>query len=361
LNESEGLPRWDTRILPAYESPGSETPSAHALAEATRSLERGIPVVIPTETVYGLAALALRREAVEAIFGIKGRPLDNPLIVHVAGLDQLASIGAELSSLAARLAHRFWPGPLTLIVNARLPLPWVTAGLDSIAVRQPAHPFAAALIRRTGPLAAPSANLSGRPSPTRARDARLDLLGRVPLIVDGGDLEHGLESTVLDARGDVPVLLRPGALSLEAIEATGEGGVEACSTHATARSPGMKYRHYSPRAELWLYPPSSGLERRHQLTDDARQLRSRGSRVAAIAEHPLDVDHFIQAPADAQELGHHLFAWLRDLDELGMEYILVEGVSSAGVGRAVMDRLERAALRIRRLDDEAARHGRPAS
>jgi L-threonylcarbamoyladenylate synthase len=327
------------------------------LAEATRSLERGLPVVIPTETVYGLAALALDQKAVEAIFRIKGRPLDNPLIVHVAGLDQLASVGAELSPLAARLAQRFWPGPLTLIVKARLPLPWVTAGLDSIAVRQPAHPFAAALIRRVGPLAAPSANLSGRPSPTRARDALLDLLGQVPLIVDGGDLEHGLESTVLDARGDVPILLRPGALSVEAIEATGERGVQACSTHATVRSPGMKYRHYSPRAELWLYPPPSSPNAGHPLADDARELRSRGRRVAAIAERALDVDHFIEAPADARELGRRLFGWLRDLDELGMEYILVEGVSRAGVGRAVMDRLERAATRMSGLDTETTRQG----
>lgn len=318
-------------------------------------------MVIPTETVYGLAALALDREAVEAIFEIKGRPLDNPLIVHVAGTDQLASVGAELSPLAARLAQSFWPGPLTLIVHARLPLPWVTAGLDSIAVRQPAHPFTAALIRRVGPLAAPSANLSGRPSPTRARDAMLDLRGRVPLIVDGGDLEHGLESTVLDARGDVPVLLRPGALSLEAIEAACERGVQACSAHATARSPGMKYRHYSPRAELWLYPPAASLDPRHLLASDAHLLRSRGRRVAAIAARALDVEHFIQAPTDARELGRRLFGWLRDLDELGVDYILVEGVSRTGVGRAVMDRLERAATRARGLDAQALLHGSPPS
>lgn len=344
-------------MLQAYEPPAGETPSEHALAEAGRALELGQPIVIPTETVYGLAALALHREAVEAIFRIKGRPLDNPLIVHVAGIDQLASVGAELSSLAARLAQRFWPGPLTLIVSSRLPLPWVTAGLDSIAVRQPAHPFAAALLRRVGPLAAPSANLSGRPSPTRARDAISDLLGRVPLIVDGGDLEHGLESTVLDARGDVPILLRPGAVSLEALEAAGERGVRACSSHETARSPGMKYRHYSPQAELWLYPASSAPERPSPLADDARQLRSGGRRVAAIAAHALDVDHFISTPADARELGRRLFGWLRDLDQLGMEYILVEGVSPAGVGRAVMDRLERAATRIRGLDTNTRLHG----
>lgn len=360
LNDSEGLPRWDTRVLRAYEPPGSETPSAHALAEAAGSLERGRPIVIPTETVYGLAALALDREAVEAIFRIKGRPLDNPLIVHVAGIDQLPSVGAELTSLATRLAQRFWPGPLTLIVNARLALPWVTAGLDSIAVRQPAHAFAAALVRRVGPLAAPSANMSGRPSPTRARDAMLDLAGRVPLIVDGGDLEHGLESTVLDARGDVPVLLRPGALSLEAIEAAGERGVEACAAHASVRSPGMKYRHYSPRAELWLYPPSSDRDARARLVDDAHRLRSLGRRVAVIASHALDVEHFIQAPADPPALGRLLFGWLRDLDALGVEYILVEGVSRAGVGRAVMDRLERAATRARGLDGEATRSGSPS-
>lgn len=360
LNDPSGLPGWDTRLLDAFSAPASESPSDHALAEAERWLARSVPVVIPTETVYGLAALALDRSAVEAVFRIKGRPLDNPLIVHVSGVDQLDSVGAELSALASRLVSAFWPGPLTLVMRARLPLPWVTGGLDSIAVRQPAHPFAAALIRRAGPLAAPSANLSGRPSPTRAKHATQDLLGHVPLIVDGGDLEHGLESTVLDVRGDAPILLRPGALSLELIESACERRVQTPSSSGTARSPGMKYRHYSPRAELWLYPAAELATPRgaaEALADDARRLRSRGARVAVIAKHALDVDHFLETPRSARELGQRLFGWLRELDELGVDYILVEGIECSGVGRAVMDRLERAATRVRGLGSEPPAQG----
>lgn len=359
LSDSAGLPRWDTRVVEAFSSAVSPQPSRSALAAAEGWLQQGVPVVIPTETVYGLAALALDRSAVEAIFRIKGRPPDNPLIVHVAGIDQLTDIGAELSPLAARLAEQFWPGPLTLILKARRALPWVTAGLDSIAVRQPAHAFATELIRRVGPLAAPSANLSGRPSPTRARDALRDLRGEVPLVVDGGDLEHGLESTVLDVRGESPIMLRPGALSLEAVQAAGEHRVQTPEQGATARSPGMKYRHYSPRAELWLYPapPASSDETRRLLAGDARELRSTGRRVAAIAEVPLDVEHFIRRPAASRELGRRLFGWLRDLDELGVDCILVEGVSRDGVGRAVMDRLERAATRVRQRAAATAAQG----
>ena len=324
-------------------------PSEAALERALHWLRQGVPVVIPTETVYGLAAPALDRAAVEAIFAIKGRPLDNPLIVHVAGTEQLPQIGAHFSALAAQLADAFWPGPLTLVLQASGALPWVTAGLDSIAVRQPQHDFALELIRRAGPLAAPSANLSGLPSPTRASHALRDLSGRVPLVIDGGDLDHGVESTVIDARGEVPLLLRPGALSLEAIETCAGRAVGTPESGAQARSPGMKYRHYSPRAELWLYPPLStpgAVPLSQQLSQDARQLRAQGRRVAAIARQPLDVDHFIQLPADAAEFARRLFGWLRELDDLEMDHVLIEGMRRVGLGRAIMDRLERAASKV---------------
>jgi L-threonylcarbamoyladenylate synthase len=337
--------RWETEVLSAFEASGGR-PNPAALNRAGMWLRRGVPVVIPTETVYGLAAPALDRQAVEAIFSIKGRPLDNPLIVHVAGEQQLASVGAELSALARLLVAAFWPGPLTLVVNTHAALPWVTAGLDSIAVRQPRHEFAAALIREIGPLAAPSANLSGRPSPTRAQHAALDLAGRVPLVVDGGALEHGLESTVVDARGDAPVLLRPGAITAEELHACCGREALAPAPHGRIVSPGMKYRHYSPRAELWLYPAPDTETRRRRLADDAAQLRASGRRVGVIARQPLDADHFIALPAEAAELGRQLFGWLRELDQLGMDCILIEGILPVGIGRAVMDRLERAAQRV---------------
>ena len=348
---------WETHVLAAFEAENREgrVPSEAALERALYWLRQGVPVVIPTETVYGLAAPALDRAAVEAIFVIKGRPLDNPLIVHVAGAGQLPQIGAHLSDLAARLADAFWPGPLTLVLRADAALPWVTAGLDSIAVRQPQHDFAAELIRRAGPLAAPSANLSGLPSPTRASHAVRDLVGRVPLVIDGGDLDHGVESTVIDARGDVPLLLRPGALSLEAIEACAGRAVGTPESGGHARSPGMKYRHYSPRAELWLYPLATpgAVSVQQQLGRDARQLRAQGRRVAVIARQPLDADHFIALPAEPAEFARQLFGWLRELDDLKMDNVLVEGVRRVGVGRAIMDRLERAASQVRAPDVDA--------
>jgi L-threonylcarbamoyladenylate synthase len=175
------------------------------------------------------------------------------------------------------------------------------------------------------------------------------LLGRVPLVVDGGDLEHGLESTVVDVRGEIPILLRPGALTVEVLELALGGAVRTASPEDVARSPGTKYRHYSPRAEIWLYPapisPSTAL--RCQLDADALELRSSGRRVGAISERAAPVDHFIARPLDPKELGRRLFGWLRELDELGVDCILVEGVTPTGVGRAVMDRLERAATRVR--------------
>jgi L-threonylcarbamoyladenylate synthase len=349
---------WDTRVLDAFEAldphdPGSFRPSLRALSSAESWLRQGVPVVIPTETVYGLAAPALDRRAVNAVFEIKGRPRDNPLIVHVTREAHLHAVGAVFSPLAAELRRRFWPGPLTLVVACRAELPWVTAGLDSVAVRHPAHAFAAALIDRVGPLAAPSANRSGRPSPTRAEHAVRDLGGRLALVVDGGDLEHGLESTVLDVRGARPVLLRPGALPLEVLEAASGSEIALAPEHASARSPGMKYRHYSPRAELWLYPVQGCSQAiLARLASDARRLRAEGRRVAAIAREPVDVERFILRPNDPRELARGLFRWLHELDELGVDAILIEGVAPSGIGRAVMDRLTRAAARVRTTSPE---------
>jgi L-threonylcarbamoyladenylate synthase len=336
---------WNTHVIEAFEATEGRAASAAALAVAADWLGRSAPIVIPTETVYGLAAPALDPTAVGAVFAIKGRPQDNPLIVHVTRDEHLAEVGADVSALARELMRRFWPGPLTLVVRCQKSLPWVTAGLDSVAVRHPAHGFAAALIDRVGPLAAPSANVSGRPSPTRADHVLADLGGRVPLIVDGGALEHGLESTVLDVRGDSPVLLRPGALPLEAIEAACGRTIRTATASGPVRSPGMKYRHYSPRAELWLYPagdPSSAA----RLAEDARRLRASGRRVAAIARDRVAAERFIEQPPDPKELARRLFDWLYELDALGVETILVEGVPPFGVGRAVMDRLTRAASRV---------------
>jgi L-threonylcarbamoyladenylate synthase len=342
------IDRCETRVIGAFRAPHGREPNPEALAEAAAWLGRGVPVVIPTETVYGLAAPALECDAVLAIFRIKRRPSDNPLIVHVAERQQLSALGTQLSALGERLAERFWPGPLTLVVSTRASLPWVTAGLDSIALREPAHAFARALIQMTGPLAAPSANRSGRPSPTSAKHVLDDLKGEVPLVVDAGDLEHGLESTVVDVRGDVPVLLRPGAVTLEDLRAALGLRVETTGSDDTVRSPGMKYRHYSPRAELWLYAPASdgAPGALSSLCEDAERLMGSGRRVGVIARGPVNATHFLPLPSDPRTFARVLFSWLRDLDELGVDHILVEGIGQGGIGRAVMDRLERAAARV---------------
>jgi L-threonylcarbamoyladenylate synthase len=337
-----------TRVISAFRAPDSREPSSEALDAAAAGLGGGAPVVIPTETVYGLAAPALDPEAVASIYRIKGRPPDNPLIVHVAEQEQLSSVGTTLPPLGARLAERFWPGPLTLVVATRASLPWVTAGLDSIALREPAHEFARALIRRVGPLAAPSANRSGRPSPTSVAHVLADLAGEVSLVVDGGDLEHGLESTVVDVRGNVPVLLRPGAVTLEDLRAALGGRVETATNDDVVRSPGMKYRHYSPRAELWLYMPGGDAEHGilSRLREDAERAITAGRCVGVIARTRVDAVHFKPLPAEARAFARALFGWLRELDELGVDLVLVEGIGRAGIGRAVMDRLERAATRV---------------
>lgn len=342
------IDRCETRVIGAFRAPRGREPNAEALTAAAAWLGRAIPVVIPTETVYGLAAPALDRGAVEAIFRIKRRPPDNPLIVHIADRQQLSVIGTCLSPLGERLADRFWPGPLTLVVTTRAGLPWVTAGLDSIALREPAHEFARALIQATGPLAAPSANRSGRPSPTSARHVLEDLAGEVPLVVDAGDLEHGLESTVVDVRGDTPVLLRPGAVTLEDIRAALGVRVDTLASDDTVRSPGMKYRHYSPRAELWLYAaPSDGEQSAlPSLCEDAARLIGSGRRVGVIARAPVSATHFLRLPDDPRTFARTLFSWLRELDERGVDHVLVEGIGQSGIGRAVMDRLERAAARV---------------
>lgn len=327
-------------------------PNLAALRSAERWLRQAEPVVVPTETVYGLAALAHDRTGVERVFQIKGRPADNPLIAHVADLEQARTLG-RLGPLAEELARLFWPGPLTLVVDAREPLPWLSAGLDSIALRLPSHAFMRALIERAGPIAAPSANLSGRPSPTHAAHARADLAGLVPLIVDGGALEHGLESTVVDARSDSPQLLRPGAVTVEQLEAALGLSLLTAQAGGAVRSPGMKYRHYSPHAELWVYPVAEASSAPDAtpaalIDEDCRRLLAQGRRVGVIASRPPAATRSFSLPASAAEVARGLFDWLRRCDELGLDVILIEGIAPAGVGHAVMDRLLRAASVVRR-------------
>lgn len=318
-----------------------------AVEEAARLLREGRLVVFPTETVYGLGANALDAAAVLGIFRAKGRPADNPLIVHLADVADLPLVAREVAPLARRLAQAFWPGPLTLVLPRAASVPdETTGGLDSVAVRVPAHPVARALIRSAGvPVAAPSANRSGRPSPTRAMDVLEDLGDIVDLVLDGGPTEVGVESTVLSLLTDPPTLLRPGGLGVEALREVAGGVVvhESARTGAAADapSPGMRYRHYAPRARLILVPAGE------DPGPVAAGLRREGRRVAVVAP----TERGLMGPdartpgarGDADAWAARLFALLRDLDREGYEVVVVEGIIEGGRGLAVMNRLRKAA------------------
>ena len=315
-----------------------------SIRRAAALLRAGELVAFPTETVYGLGADALNGEAAARIFAAKGRPADNPLIAHIAGESGLAGlIALEPCACARALMRAFWPGPMTLIFpkSPRVPRE-VTAGLDTVAVRMPSHPVARALIRAAQtPIAAPSANRSGRPSPTTAAHVLEDMEGRIPLILDGGPCEVGLESTVVDVTGARPRILRPGGVTLEMLEGVvgdvdvDEGVLHQLQAGSQARSPGMKYKHYAPKGEVTIVTGPRAAQEIARLYDAA------DGRAAILAFSQADygarrVYRLKNAPGE-------LFAALRQLDEDGMETIYAEDVPTAGVGLAVMNRLMRAA------------------
>ena len=315
-----------------------------SIRRAAALLRAGELVAFPTETVYGLGADALNAEASARIFAAKGRPADNPLIAHIAGENGLAGlIAGEPCACARALMRAFWPGPMTLIFpkSPRVPRE-VTAGLDTVAVRMPSHPVARALIRAAQtPIAAPSANRSGRPSPTTAAHVLEDMEGRIPLILDGGPCEVGLESTVVDVTGVRPRILRPGGVTLEMLEGVvgdvdvDEGVLHQLQAGSQARSPGMKYKHYAPKGEVTIVTGPRAAQEIARLYDAA------DGRAAILAFSQADygarrVYRLKNAPGE-------LFAALRQLDEDGMETIYAEDVPTTGVGLAVMNRLMRAA------------------
>ena len=318
---------------------------------AGKLLREGGLVGFPTETVYGLGASALDEAAVAAIFAAKGRPGDNPLIAHIDSLE----MGRELvafTPLAERLAARYWPGPLTMVLESRGRTPRsVSAGLDTLAVRFPSHPGARAMIRAAGlPVAAPSANLSGRPSPTLARHVLEDMAGRIPLILDGGPVEIGLESTVVDARGETPVLLRPGRVTREELAALcGDcalAGTKECQRPA---APGMKYRHYAPQGQLSLvndWREAEALRERMlaEAADRPLLLLSAESAAALTARGvPREEVLSLGPEGDSGAFAHNLFAALREADRRQARRIIGQRVAENGLGAAVMNRLNKAA------------------
>lgn len=319
-----------TAVLPA------DDPAA--IARAAEVLRRGGLVAFPTETVYGLGADALDAAAVGRIFAAKGRPADNPLIVHVAAPEQARALARAVPPAAEQLMS-LWPGPLTLVLPRAPEVPdATTAGQDTVAVRIPGHPAALALLRACGrPLAAPSANRSGRPSPTTAQHVLADLGGVVDVILDGGPCAVGLESTVVDATRPVPMVLRMGGLPIEALR-TVVGAIDMLSgqdPEAMSRSPGLRHRHYAPRARVVLVAPG-----------EAAALG--GPTVAVMSQQPRPpgfVGRWQVMPAALEGYAQGLFAALRELDAPEVETIVVETVPEVGLGRAIADRLRRAAER----------------
>ncbi len=316
-----------------------------SIALAARLIREGQIVAFPTETVYGLGADARREAAVRAIFFAKERPADNPLISHVVDVGQVYELAREVPNDALRLMEAFWPGPLTLVLRHRAgALPDVTrASLNTCAVRMPSHPAAKALIAAAGcPVAAPSANRSGRPSPTLARHVLEDMQGRIPLILDGGACEIGLESTVVSALdGEGVVLLRPGGVTREMLEAAlgkrirvAEGVNKPLGPLDTALSPGMKHRHYAPKARVVV---AEGWERVLELYK--RELADGG--VPVILTSRKEGTHKRVPLGDKPE--QRLFQALREADEAGATLALFEAMPREGIGSAIMNRALRAA------------------
>jgi L-threonylcarbamoyladenylate synthase len=304
--------------------------------EAAAFLRRGQLAAFPTETVYGLGADALQAGAVESIFEAKGRPADNPLIVHLAERHQLSTVAGSVPDLVGLLLDRFVPGPLTLILPKHPSVPsLVTAGLDTVGIRWPRHDVAQSFLRACEtPVAAPSANRSGRPSPTTWQAVQEDLGGRIACILQGGRTEAGVESTVLDCTATPPTVLRPGAVSVEALrEVIGSVDVGDEQNEDAPRSPGTRHRHYAPAARV-------------RLVDGPAEAEP-GPDAAYIGLDPPAHDGFrrVRVPADVEAYAHDLFDFFRQCDAAGCAVIYAQTVAPEGLGRALTDRLRRAAAR----------------
>lgn len=322
-----------------------------SLQLAAKLLKEGQVVGIPTETVYGLGADALNESAVRAIFAAKERPADNPLIVHVAEFQDLEPL-CHINDMARKLNDAFWPGPLTMILPKKDIVPTVvTANLDSVAIRMPAHPVAQQIIRLSGcPIAAPSANRSGRPSPTQAQHVYEDMDGRIPLIIDGGESDVGVESTVVSLTGDTAVVLRPGGITPEMIAAVlgtcevADSVMRPLREGEEAPSPGMKHKHYAPKAPMTLYAGEKEKVAAY-ICQEYDLLPAGDALILAAHDHlPLYGDRqLFDLGPDAASAAHALFAALRHADHLGVRRVFSEAYPEEGVGLALMNRMARAA------------------
>ena len=326
-----------------------------AIARAGEILKRGGLVAFPTETVYGLGGDALNENSSRLIYAAKGRPSDNPLIVHITNMEALKKIVTEIPPAARKLAERYWPGPLTMIFHKSSAVPLATTGgLDTVAVRMPSHKTARAMIDAAGGyIAAPSANRSGRPSPTVARYVIEDLDGLVDMIIDGGEVNIGLESTIIDLTGEVPTILRPGYVTQDMLtETLGLVDVDRTILDANSRqapkAPGMKYRHYAPKGNLSIV---EGEPERvvSYINERISALQKEGRKTGVIATdetvaryHGDDIKS-VGSRRDEEVIARHLFRILREFDDDNVEVMFTESFETAGIGQAIMNRLLKAA------------------
>ncbi|GAC1558868.1 MAG: L-threonylcarbamoyladenylate synthase [Ktedonobacteraceae bacterium] len=337
----------------------SNHPNAFIIERAASLLRAGQVVVFPTETVYGLGGDAMQGQALERIFAAKERPYSDPLIVHIADKDALEMLVTTLPASAKTLAQAFWPGPLTMILPANPRVPkLVTAGLSTVAVRMPRHAVALALIRATGsPIAAPSANRFMHVSPTSAQHALADLDGRVPLILDGGPCVVGVESTILDLTSSIPTILRPGGVSLEALQHVLPEVIyrkvisnDRQSEHIVQNAPGQLLTHYAPRVPTFLFEGSTKAMN-HAMLAEIQRRQAQGERVGVLIADE-DIATFAVSGAriytlgsanEPEQIATRLFAGLRTLEEADVQSILCRSFTEQGLGLAIRDRLRKAA------------------
>ncbi len=326
------------------------------MEEAGRLIEKGELVAFPTETVYGLGGDGLHPEAAGKIYEAKGRPSDNPLIIHIADVKDLERVAKTVPPEAKLLADAFWPGPLTMIVEKSDAVPYATTGgLNTVAVRMPNHPVALELIRKSGCLiAAPSANTSGRPSPTEALHVKEDLDGRIAMILDGGPVGIGIESTIIDLTEEIPMVLRPGYITPAMLskvlnkEVIMDPGIIAADDTTKPKAPGMKYKHYAPKADMVIIDGQKDIVIK-EINHQTKEHQKNGKRVAVIATeetkgcYKTDVVLSMGSRDDEDAIAKHMYKILRDCDTLEVDVIYSESFATPRIGQAIMNRLLKAA------------------
>ena len=335
----------------------SEEERDQVMERAGQIIRSGGLVAFPTETVYGLGANGLDGDACARIYEAKGRPSDNPLILHIVDMVQVDEIAREVSEDAVKIMQAFWPGPLTIILKKRACVPdRTTGGLDTVAIRMPSHVDAREFIRKSGrPIAAPSANTSGKPSPTLAQHVYEDMNGKIPMILDGGAVDIGIESTIVDMTGHIPVILRPGYISKEDIEGVvGRAEIDPAIAGRTmkkdivAKAPGMKYRHYAPKGQMVLLEGET-VKVTQKILELAAQKQAEGYRVGIIgtdetmSSYPPEISKSIGSREHTQTVAANLYRVLRDMDDAGAEYIFSESFFGERMGDAIMNRMLKAA------------------